>query len=94
MKVRPGDIINEYGTNAGIPHPLLSSYLIIEEGEPLKEACRRTPETFKCLCLINNVETINDKPGDIITLRGDWISSEDEAKTKIWTSFWEVNNEA
>ena len=92
MKIKPGDIINEYGTNAGQPHPLLSSYFIIEEGYPTKEVCRRSPGTFRCLCLINNVETINDKPGDIVMLKEDWISSEDEAKAKIWTSFWEVND--
>jgi len=91
MKVKPGDIIKEYSTRAPKRH--LASYLIIEAGEPFKEACRRTSETFKCLCLINNVETIDDKPGDTTILKGDWINSEAEALDKIWSSFWKVNNE-
>ena len=102
MKVKPGDIIKEYSTRAPKRH--LASYLIIEAGEPIiartgtkyqlfKEGCERSPKTFKCMCLVNNVETIDDKPGDTTILKGDWINSEAEALDKIWSSFWKVNNE-
>ena len=91
MRVKPGDIVEEYSMKSPKHH--LASYLIIEAGEPFKEACRRTSETFKCMCLINNVQANADKAGDITILKGDWINNKAEASQRYLQIFWKVNNE-
>jgi len=93
MKVKPGDIVKEY--DMGGPKRHLASYLIIEAGEPLAPcASRWTSETFKCMCLVNNVQANDDKPGELMILHEDWINSEADASQRYLRIFWKVNNES
>jgi len=94
LELKAGQIINEYSILK--PTKLFCSYLVLGRGKDIGEACRRTPKTFRCLCLYSYVEGGRadifgtDTPGKTEILKGDWINSKELAIEHNWPTYWAI----
>lgn len=93
LEIKAGQIINEYSMRK--PTKLFCSYLVLGRAKDIDEACRRTPKTFRCLCLYSHMAERTDifgtdTPGKTAILKGDWINNKELATEHNWPTYWVI----